>query len=97
MHWLGRIARRDPNVFVLLQLISDESTVKGEKGAERRRRIYPSEEDRFAAEEVGARKTKKARLLPMRPAKSTTVPRTSSATRLARAPSRLRSLGRPAY
>jgi integrase len=87
--------------------ISDESTIKGEKGAERRRRIYPDEEDRLlaiaprrlqsliitaleslcrlgellalkwedvnldnrtlliAAKEVGARKTKKARSIPI--------------------------------
>jgi integrase/recombinase XerD len=87
--------------------ISDESTIKGEKGAERRRRIYGDEEDRLlavaplrlqsliiaaleslcrlgellalkwedihlenrtlliAAEEVGARKTKRARTIPI--------------------------------
>ena len=87
--------------------ISDESTIKGEKGAERRRRIYPDEEDRLlavaprrlqsviiaaleslgrlgellalkwedvhlnqrtlliAAQEVGARKTKKGRTIPI--------------------------------
>jgi integrase len=87
--------------------ISDESTIKGEKGAERRRRIYPDEEERLlaaaprrlqsliiaaleslcrvgellklkwedvhldhrtlliAAEEAGARKTKKARSIPI--------------------------------
>ena len=87
--------------------ISAESTIKGEKGAERRRRIYPDEEDRLlavaprrlqsliiaaleslgrlgellalkwedvhldnrtlfiAAQEVGARKTKKARSIPI--------------------------------
>ena len=80
--------------------MSYESTIKGEKGAERRRRIYPDQEDRLlgaassrlqsslcrlgellalrwedvhlgnrtllvAAEEVGARKTEKARTIPI--------------------------------